>query len=332
MTPQSHFRRQPLTPARVEAVGTAVGVTLSGATSGTCQALLPLVLELARAPLPQHWEPFSGGAKRVGHTGGTLKRGGSSGGASSAAAAAEAAPLYKHSRSGKVQAGHPMAPQLTPIFKQLEERGSSKNFCPPTHSWVCFATVDGEGGGRAAAGIYWHNFTTGRRSDELLPADVLPSLTKCVLPLSQGEPSAALLADAAASCWSGKKGRGLLESAKEDLWHSNGAAAARAAALAAQPCPLPVILQMSLYLGVDPAKHPHLLWLAQAALTPQLPAGWLCCTSSRSKAADVSGVAATSGSEPAQSYYWHAACGLVQWEHPHVAFLGGVARRLVREA
>ena len=34
---------------------------------------------------------------------------------------------------------------------------------------------------------------------------------------------------------------------------------------------------------------------------------------------------------PCCRYYYHAACGLCQWEHPHVSFLVGVTARILRE-
>ena len=90
--------------------------------------------------------------------------------------------------------------------------------------------------------------------------------------------------------------------------------AARVAALANHPCPLETVLAMATYLNLEPATHPHLLWLAHAALTPEMPAGW-----------------ATATTDIGETYYWHAACGLAQWEHPHISFLSGVASRLIRE-
>jgi len=70
---------------------------------------------------------------------------------------------------------------------------------------------------------------------------------------------------------------------------------------------------MGLYLGIEPTTHPQLLWLAHLALCPPLPAGWLEC--------ERHGVT--------DAYYWQPACGWTQWEHPHVSFLAGVARRLI---
>ena len=60
------------------------------------------------------------------------------------------------------------------------------------------------------------------------------------------------------------------------------------------------------------------MWLADCALTPDaVPSGWMRCTA-------VGAVGGVAGRE----YFFHAATGLSMWEHPQVAFLGGVARRL----
>ena len=56
------------------------------------------------------------------------------------------------------------------------------------------------------------------------------------------------------------------------------------------------------------------MWLADIALEPELPVGWLRC-----------------GQADGTAFYWNTVCGATQWEHPHVSFLTGVATRLVRE-
>ena len=104
----------------------------------------------------------------------------------------------------------------------------------------------------------------------------------------------------------------LIAAARRDLWERS-AAAARAAQLGATPCPLETVLQMALYLGIDPCTHAHLLWMAHVALTPPMPPGWVRCE----------------GREDFEPYYVHPAAGYAQWEHPHVSFLAGLARRLV---
>jgi hypothetical protein len=65
------------------------------------------------------------------------------------------------------------------------------------------------------------------------------------------------------------------------------------------------------------------MWLAECALTPPLPVGWLRSAVSGATGGVLGGEGGTS------DYYWHTASGLSQWEHPHVAYLAGVARRLI---
>ena len=121
------------------------------------------------------------------------------------------------------------------------------------------------------------------------------------------------IAESAAGGWPNKHGAELLAAAKRDLW-DGWAAPLRASQLAAQPCPLDQVLQMALFLGIEPTTHPHLLWIAHAALVAEdLPPGW-----------------ASAKDEAGEPYYWNHACGLTQWDHPTVAFLYGVAARLLK--
>ena len=79
-----------------------------------------------------------------------------------------------------------------------------------------------------------------------------------------------------------------------------------------------MLVQQAQFLGLDPVAHHELMWLAELALTPDsVPSGWLRCTA-------VGAVGGVAGRE----YYFHAATGMAMWEHPQVAFLGGVAKRL----
>ena len=87
--------------------------------------------------------------------------------------------------------------------------------------------------------------------------------------------------------------------------------AARAVKVAHQPCPLMLLVDMGRVLGVDAARSPQLMWLADAALTPELPAGW------------VEHIA-----DDGPPYYWNPVCNIAQWEHPYVSYLTGVARQL----
>ena len=66
------------------------------------------------------------------------------------------------------------------------------------------------------------------------------------------------------------------------------------------------------------------MWLAESALQPPLPLGWM-----RSSVAGAHG-GLISGEGGNAEYYWNAASGHTQWEHPHVSFLTGVAKKLIQ--
>ena len=53
--------------------------------------------------------------------------------------------------------------------------------------------------------------------------------------------------------------------------------AARALALAHQPCPVDRLVRKGDHLALDAYAHPDLMWLAELALTPELPVGWIVC-------------------------------------------------------
>ena len=54
------------------------------------------------------------------------------------------------------------------------------------------------------------------------------------------------------------------------------------------------------------------MFLVDAILTPELPVGWLRHETAEGKV-----------------FFWNAALGVSQWEHPQVAYLTGVTTRLV---
>eukprot|EP00966_Prymnesium_polylepis_P079848 1850360-Prymnesium_polylepis.1 len=56
------------------------------------------------------------------------------------------------------------------------------------------------------------------------------------------------------------------------------------------------------------------MWLAELALTPELPVGWMVCHLD----------------ESAPPFYWHPTTALAQWEHPQESFVSGLAARFVR--
>ena len=322
MAPQPRDGASATTPNRVIGVGSTVGVALAArGGSAADYMILPLVLELTRAPLPQFWALAR--VDGAGGTGGELS-------ADAPPADSPEPPKFVHVNTGETRDGHPLAMQLAAWVRH------KKDICKhpkPSDSWVVFAHPPpaqrfGRGeppsprkGSRASddttelsatCGLYCYDFATGKAANEWLPKECADAMLPSVLPPPMLEPSAMRIAESAAACWPGMSGTELLLAAKRDLWDKS-AAGARVAQLAAQPCPLNLVLTMAKYLGIEPCTHPHLLWLAHAALAPEpLPMGW-----------------AASADEMGEAYYWHRAHGIVQWEHPTVAFLCGVAARLI---
>ena len=302
MSSQPRLRQGPLTPAWVVAVGQSVGLKFGAPHEADALAccVLPLVIELARAPLPPNWSLT------------TLTNSNES----------REQPTYVHAITGATATGHPASALLTPFFDHLvaHPRHLRPRF---TDSFVVFADADaGAGAGSAVkapsptGGLYCFDFATGTRHDCLLPETARASLTKCVLPRVALETSAARLAAATAtSFWPGLSGAELLRTAEAELWQG-APRAARAAQLAKHPCSLEIVLQTALYLGIEPTTHPHLLWLAHLALSLPLPPGWLVC-----ERPDV-----------CDRYFWQPACGWTQWEAPQLSFLSGVVMRLLDDS
>ena len=83
---------------------------------------------------------------------------------------------------------------------------------------------------------------------------------------------------------------------------------ARAGLLWRSPCPVEVLVRVGHVIGVDAATHPELMWLADAALTPELPIGWAL--------------------DEERGFYYNTLCPTAAWEHPQLAFLAGVADKL----
>ena len=54
------------------------------------------------------------------------------------------------------------------------------------------------------------------------------------------------------------------------------------------------------WIGIDPAKEPHLLWIARKGLVAPLPPGWV----------------KTETSTPGEVYYVNEALGDSTWDHP----------------
>ena len=294
MAPQPRAANSAVTPQRVISIAKSVEVSLEpGKGQPSDFQLIPLALELTRAPLPQFWAAKAGSDGKM--------------------ASDENDAMFVHLQTGETRSGHPSASQLTPWVRQRRAALQSKSHPRPTDSWVVFAKPNK--GDANNAGLYCYDFATGTTSDELLPSAVKSALRPSKLPPATLEPSAVHLAASANQCWPGLKGTALLNTAKRELWERSGVASARAVQLCAQPCPLDLVVQMAIYLGIEPTTHPQLMWLAHAALSPEsLPAGWAAATD-----------------QFGETYYWNKAMGLCQWDHPQVAFLCGVAAKLIAD-
>ena len=296
MTPQPAPLAGPLQPDMI--IDVARSIDLDVSESGSDHHLLHLVLELARAPLPPNWEPIEGDDDddEEETTTSGLQR-------------------YMHISTGAVCVGHPAAKEVRKAAHGLRARSQRKTGsykARPTESWVEFVDASEE---RLP---FFYNFATGERRRDFPPLET-GSFTPCMLPPRVLEQSAELLAQAGNDMWASVRASDALENAaKAALW-DKPMRRARGQLLSHSPCQLEVIVQQGHALGLDASRHPELMWLAEAALTPELPMGWLRCS-----------IAGAVGGESGLAYYWNAVSGLTQWEHPHVSLLTGVSRRLVQ--
>ena len=218
----------------------------------------------------------------------------------------------EHVVTGERRRGHPFAHALLPTLEGLRNRATRRSHYAPCDGWVQFAReVEGATDGRLRT--YFHNFTTGEETTtDDFPAELMRA--PCPLPPRVPEPSAAAIAKVGRTRWASElSGEALLRAARQHLWAP--AQARRARQLAHTPCPVDETLVLAMYLGIDPQLYPELLWLADAAMTPDMPVGWLRCCD----AAD--GIS---------EYYWNATLGVAQWEHPQLSYISGVATRLVQ--
>jgi len=221
-----------------------------------------------------------------------------------------------HVHSGATCEGHPATPQMRKVASGLKARGERKTGSYKAKLGDCWVEC-ADASDRLP---FFYNFATEERRRDFPPLD--PSgVTPCVLPPRKFEPSAQMLCNAGYNMqWRGGSARGadaLERAAKAALWDGS-AKRARGDVLAHQPCQLEMLVQQAHAMGINPAQSPELMWLVECAQTPTTPVGWLRC----------SAVGAIGG-EVGQDYYWNMATGITQWEHPHVAFLCGVAKRLI---
>ena len=288
MTPQEAVRAAPIAPETLVSVARTLELDIS--PSGPDHHLIDLVIELARAPIPMHWELADGadGAPPAGLALGLGEQ------------------RYVNALTGEECVGHPSARTVSKVAAGLKVRSVRTGTCKPRPGdvWVQFADA-------TDWTPYFYNFVTGERCAGF-PRLAPNSLTPCVLPPRRLEPSAQILAAAGYDEWAERTEH----DAKAELFPV-GRQRARAERLAHRPCRLEVLIQQGYALGVDASKNPELMWLTDCALTPTMPIGWLTCSQLGSEIASES------------HYHWSAVCGLLQWEHPEVSYLCGVAARLV---
>ena len=227
--------------------------------------------------------------------------------ASSRQSAEQSLYCHVHLVSGEVHDGHPLAAEIQPRLSAIRKR-SARERSRAIDSWLQLASPD-------ASSVYYTDLRSGARSAHF---PQIGGLAACVLPKRTLEPAAAAIA-LAGEAWAHDVSEDvepaeLVAAVRRQLWEPR--LAARASELAHAPCPLEGVVKMAHFLGCDPVLYPHLMWIVDCALTPELPVGW----------------AAVRERPDAEPYYTHAACGLAMWEHPQTAFLTGVLRRLQRPA
>ena len=303
MKPQEHVISTPLTPEMVVEVGQSIGLDIS--PTGEDYHMLDLAIELARAPIPGHWEMMAEIDEGEGQGAGK--------GASDALLAARAMGRrrFVNVLNGEECVGHPMAPAVRKLAAGLKARSQRTGFNKPRplDVWVQFADVSNRL-------PFFYNFATEERTRDFpeVPAN---TYTPSVAPKRRLEPSAEVLAAAALQAWPERDtatSERLERVTKAALWDAPRRRA-RGEQLAHLPCRVETLVQQGFALGLDPSQHRDLMWLADVALAPEVPVGWIPCTAL--------------GAEDEATFYWSVASGLTQWEHPEVSFISGVATRLV---
>lgn len=284
--------RVPITPGWVRRVAASLGADLSSKTS---QAILPVVLSLARAPPPAGWHQIPAATDEE------AERNGAD---------------YENTYTGERCVGHPAALVLREMVQGRQRRAKIVQQRKPADGWVQFAS-----GGSS----FYYNFShgSGGASDELVgetttefPQVRLQTRAQASsFPPRRPEPSAAAIeAIGRDGPWApaGLSGDALVQAAKDHVLAP--VQAKRARSLAHQPCMADELFLLGQYLGVDALEFPELMWLAEAAMSAELPMGWLW-------------------HEPlddrTHGYFFNAALGVAQWEHPQHSYIAGVAARLV---
>ena len=303
LAPHERLLNGPIDATWIVIVGKAFGFDLS--PYGQDHHMLSTVLELARAPLPPNWTLHQSAVDHRTPDGKTHAEGPAAADSRFSSNSMSQTSVYRHVNviTGEITSGHPLASSMLPRLKGIAARASRGLRAKPTDGRLQLA--DGVGG------FYFVDLRSGERATAF---PYIQGLAACVLPQRALEPSASRLADAGEE-WAAAlheecgNPSAFLEAAHAQLWKP--CVGPRAAKLSHEPCPLEAIVLMGHYLGVDACLTPELMWVVDCALSPLMPIGW-----------------STLLTPDGTPYYAHAACGLVQWEHPQTAFLTGVVRRL----
>ena len=134
MAPMPRAASTSLTPGHVIAVGRCIGVQLgAGDGSASDMGLVPVALELTRAPMPQFWAmqtepPAAGGDSAVGS--------GTAVGEGDRLVSTPVLLKFVHVQTGEMREGHPLAQMLVPW---VQGRRASLRHPKVTDSWAVFA-------------------------------------------------------------------------------------------------------------------------------------------------------------------------------------------------
>jgi len=225
----------------------SIGLDLENTASD--HMLIPAVIELSRAPLPEHWTFLSKAAQasfpRVEAKSGPTEDSPSS------------TKYYRNIMTGMETSVHPSAPCMQRIVMGIRRRMNGKKRI--LSSWVQFS-----GGSKC----FFYNFRTGRRQDDFPNLKLLPNKW----PPRQLQPAEKLVAEVANTCWPNLRREALVAAVKKDAWKP--CEKRRADLLSRTPCPLEHLAIRGLHIGIDCALHRDLMWLTELVMAPEMPLGW----------------------------------------------------------
>ena len=218
--------------------------------------------------------------------------------------------------SGEVSGAHPLAPTLRYLARAEVTRHEASAEAEGTaeaelrcHEWVRLAEpteADGNGssfgkGQRHAGPLVWCNLRTGERC-----ADFPSSLKAAERDSIYRRPEAwAKRAKAVADLFELSAVRPLLEALDASAAEQAEQLHKASRALWRRPRVMLEVLHAAELLGIDPLQNPELVWLAEEALSAELPLGW----------------EELSDAATGANYYHNPILGLTQWQHPKISYL-----------